>query len=260
MAQREQREEKLDEALDRMLAEGIPRLERGWVDLLSTAIVAGVEVGFGVIAYLVVEHATGSQPLAGVAFSVGFIALLLGHSELFTEGFLVPVTVLVAKKAKPRQLARFWVGTLIGNLIGGAIVAWLIAHAFPELSTTMNETASTYVNAGLHTRTLCLAVLAGGAITLLTRMHHGTDSDVAKVLSSIALAFVLAGTGLFHSVLDSVFAFTALSTGHAPFGYLDWLGWVWWVVLANMVGGLLLTTLLRLVRSRGAIQEKREEA
>ena len=38
-----------------------------------------------------------------------------------------------------------------------------------------------------------------------------------------------------------------LQTGHAPCGYLDWLGWA---VLGNMVGGIGLVTLLRLVRSR----------
>jgi formate-nitrite transporter family protein len=36
---------------------------------------------------------------------VGFIALLLGHAELFTEGFLVPVAVVAAKQASwsPRR-------------------------------------------------------------------------------------------------------------------------------------------------------------
>ena len=42
------------------------------------------------------KHATGSLLLGSVAFSVGFVALLLGHSELFTEGFLVPVTTVAA--------------------------------------------------------------------------------------------------------------------------------------------------------------------
>lgn len=255
----EEREDKIDDALLRIIDEGIPRLKRGWIDLLATATMAGIEVGFGVVAYLVVEEATGSQLLAGLAFSIGFIALLLGHSELFTEGFLVPVTVLVAGKATWRDLARFWTGTLVGNLIGGLVVGWLISHAYPRLHETANVAASNYIQAGLSVRTLCLAFLAGGAITLLTRMHQGTDEDVPKVLASIGIAFLLAGGGLFHSVLDSVLAFTALASGSAPFSYLDWLGWVWWVLLANIAGGLLLTTLLRLVRSRQRLLEIREE-
>jgi formate/nitrite transporter FocA (FNT family) len=70
-----------------------------WPELLLTAAAAGTEVALGVLALLAVQQATGSPLLAGLAFSVGFIALLLGHSELFTEGFLVPVTVVAAGEA-----------------------------------------------------------------------------------------------------------------------------------------------------------------
>jgi formate/nitrite transporter FocA (FNT family) len=47
-------------------------------------------VAIGVLAFLVVLHDTGRDLLAGIAFSTGFIALLLGRSELFTEGFWCP--------------------------------------------------------------------------------------------------------------------------------------------------------------------------
>jgi formate/nitrite transporter FocA (FNT family) len=88
-------------------------------------------------------------------------------------------------------------------------------------------------------------------------MHNGTDSDGAKLLASIAIAFLLAGLQLFHSVLDSILAFAALDTNHAPFGYVSWLSWFGWIVLANLVGGLTLTTLLRLVRSRQRLLDHR---
>ena len=57
----------------------------------------GIDVGFGVLAYLVVKEHTGDTILAGIAFSVGFVALLLARSELFTENFLVPVSAVVAR-------------------------------------------------------------------------------------------------------------------------------------------------------------------
>ena len=41
-----------DEALDRIVLLGGPRLSRSWYDLLATATVAGVEIGFGVLALL----------------------------------------------------------------------------------------------------------------------------------------------------------------------------------------------------------------
>ena len=118
--------EEKDEALDRIVLLGAPRLRRTWYDLLATAVVAGIEIGFGVLALVTVEHVTGSLLLGSLAFSIGFVALLLGHSELFTEGFLVPVTAVVAGRASPAQLAKLWAGTLVANLAGGWLVTWLI--------------------------------------------------------------------------------------------------------------------------------------
>jgi formate/nitrite transporter FocA (FNT family) len=253
----EPREQGIDESFERILAEGAPRLRRGWLDGTATGVVAGLEVALGVLALLEVDARTGSVLLAGLAFSIGFIGLRLGHSELFTEGFLVPVTVVAAGEGRLRDLFRLWTTTLAGNLAGGWVIARIIDSAFPELHTEAITTASYYIRSGLNTRTMCLAVLAGAGITLLTRMHQGTDDDVARLVASVAIAFLLAGVRLFHSVLDSLLAFTALETGRAPFGYLDWLGFFVWVVLGNLIGGLGLTTLLRLVRSRARVNAHR---
>jgi formate/nitrite transporter FocA (FNT family) len=103
-----------------------------------------------------------------------------------------------------------------------------------------------------------MAVMAGAAITLMTRMHNGTDSMPAKVIASVATGFVLAGLRLSHSILDTLLIFAALHAGRAPFGYLDWLGWFGWTVLGNIVGGVGLVTMLRLVRSRDMIAVHRE--
>jgi formate/nitrite transporter FocA (FNT family) len=249
--------EEKDEALDRIVLRGGPRLHRAWYDLLATATVAGLEIGFGVLVLLVVEHETGSVLLGALAFSIGFVALLLGHSELFTEGFLVPVTTVVAGAATWRDLARLWLGTLVGNLAGGWIVAWLVVTALPTLREEAIERGSEYASASLSPRTFVLAVLAGAAITLMTRMQNGTDDDVARIVACVAGALVIVGTGLFHSILDSILVFTALDAGAPGIGYGNWLWWFAWTVVGNLVGGLGLVTLLRLVRSQGRLGEWR---
>jgi formate/nitrite transporter FocA (FNT family) len=98
------------------------------------------------------------------------------------------------------------------------------------------------------------------AITLMTRMQHGTDAVIGKIAAAIAGAFLLAGLQLFHSILDSLLIFGALITGDAPFGYPDWLLWFGYTVVGNIVGGLVLVTLLRLLRSKDRLQEERGEA
>lgn len=253
-------EQRLAETLDRIVEEGKPRLHRSWPDLLATGTVAGIEVSIGVLALIAVEAATGSQLLAGLAFSFGFIALLLGHSELFTEGFLVPVTVVAAGEASVRQMIRFWIGTAATNLLGGWVVSAIAMTAYPQLQQTAVKAASYFIDSGITMRSLCMAMLAGASITLMTRMNNGTDSMPARLVATIASAFVLAGLRLSHSILESLLIFCALHAGAAPFGYLDWLGWFGWTVLGNMIGGIGLVTVLRLVRSRHMISSHREQA
>ena len=253
-------EDELEDAFTRMLREGTQRLHRTWREVLVTGFFGGSEVAMGVLAYWSVLHATHDYLLAGVAFSIGFLALLLGRSELFTEGFLVPVTTVAAKRASLGQLLKLWSGTLAANLAGGWVLMWLIITGFPHLHAQAVETAAHYATAPMSLQTVTLAVLAGMAITLMTRMQHGTDSVPGKIAAAIAVAFLLAGLQMFHSILDSLLIFGALATGRAPLGYLDWLGWFAYTVVRNTVGGLGLVTLLRGLRSKDRVQQERRNA
>ena len=253
-------EDELEDAFARMVDEGTQRLHRTWREVLATGFFGGTEVAMGVLAYLSVLQATHNPLLAGLAFSVGFLALLLGRSELFTEGFLVPVTTVAAKRASVAQLLKLWSGTLVANLVGGWVLMWLIMTAFPKLRAQTIESATHYVAAPISAETLALTLLGGMAITLMTRMQHGTDAMVGKIAAAVAGAFLLAGLQMFHSILDSLLIFGALATGRAPFGYLSWIQWFGYTVVGNVAGGLILVTMLRLLRSKDRLQEEREEA
>src|SRR6202012_4332721 len=106
------REPEVEEAFDRLVSEGRDRLARPLLPLAATGFVGGLHVGVGVLAFLVVDHQTGQPLLAAAGFPVGFLALLLARSELFTENFLVPVTAPVAGHGSWWQLLRLWLGGL----------------------------------------------------------------------------------------------------------------------------------------------------
>jgi formate/nitrite transporter FocA (FNT family) len=253
-------EDELEDAFNRIIGEGTQRLHRPWREVLTTGFFGGTEVAMGVLAYLSVLYATHNQLLAGLAFAIGFLALLLGRSELFTEGFLVPVTTVVAKRASVGQLLKLWSGTLLANLVGGWVIMWLVMTAFPKLREQTIESARHFVEAPLSPETVALGLLGGMVITLMTRMQHGTDSMPGKMAAAVAGAFLLAGLQMFHSILDSLLIFGALLAGDAPFGYFDWLAWFGYTVIANIVGGLVLVTLLRVIRSKERLEEEREDA
>ncbi|WP_432561675.1 formate/nitrite transporter family protein [Kineococcus sp. SYSU DK003] len=251
-------EPEVEDAFDRLVEEGEDRLRRPLLPLLSVGLLGGIDVGTGVLAYLVVEHATGSKLLAGLAFSLGFVALLLARSELFTENFLVPVTALAARHGTLGQLLRLWSVTLVTNLAAGWVITWVIVRALPELSGTVVSSARHYAQLGIDLQSFCLAVLAGAVITLMTRMQHATESMGVKLVPAVLFGALLAGAQLFHCVLDSLLMFAAFHVG-APFGYWHWLGLLGWSALGNLVGGLFLVTAVRLLRVPHRLAEARSD-
>lgn len=249
----------MEEAYERLVGEGHERLDRPLLPLLSTGLLGGVDVGVGVLIYLVVEAATGNHLLASLAFSIGFVALLLAKSELFTENFLVPVLSVIAKVGTLGQLVRLWVVTLAANLVAGFAMAGMIVVALPEVHGAAVRAGSHYAHLGVTWRSFFLAVLAGAVITLLTRMQHATENLGVRLVPAVLMSFVLVGAQLFHSVLDSILMFAGLWTGHADYGYLDWSRALGWAAFGNLVGGLVLVTGIRLLRVPHRVAESREQ-
>lgn len=249
-----------ESALARTIEEGRRRMERGWVAMAATGVVGGLDVGTGVLAMLLVEHATGSKLLGGLAFGIGFIALTLASSELFTEDFLVPVSTVVARKARLRDLFRLWGVTLVSNLVGGWVFTGLIMLGLPELRSTAVELGSFYYGLHLGSRAFALAILGGGVITLMTWMQHSTESVGAKLAAAVTTAFLLGAASLNHAIVVSLQMFAALHAGAAPFGYPDWLATASWATLGNILGGVGLVTTLRLLQVPHRVELERRNA
>ncbi|WP_299573448.1 formate/nitrite transporter family protein [uncultured Williamsia sp.] len=252
-------ESELEDSFATIVTEGAERLHRTVRTVLITGLFGGIEVGIGVMAFLAVLHETGNHLLAGLAFSIGLIAIHLAHSELFTEDFLMPIAAVVARDGRVRDLAKLWIGTLAANLVGGWLFMLIVVQAFPEWSPTLSESAHHFVDAPIAWQSVCLAILGGSTMTLLTRMQQGTDSPVARLVACVGAAFLLAGLQLFHSILDSLVIFGAILSG-ADVGYGDWISWFWYTVLLNIAGGVVLVTALRLVRTKELLSEERRDS
>lgn len=253
---RQQPEPEIDEAFDRLVGEGRARLRRPIWTLLPTGILGGIDVGIGILAYFVVLEKTGNSLWASLAFSTGFVALLLARSELFTENFLVPVTAAAAEKGSWPQLLRLWAVTLVTNLAGGALIIWVILTARPDLEPVARETGEHYAHLGVSLSSFLLAVLAGVVITLMTRMQHATESLGVQLVPAIFFGALLVGAQLFHCVLDGILILGAMFAG-SDITVGQWAGAVGWAALGNVVGGIGLVTALRLVRAAPRVEEER---
>jgi formate/nitrite transporter FocA (FNT family) len=239
--------EQLQDAFHRSVEEGDVRLRRTWPGLVATGLVGGIDVTVGLLGLLAVEAQTGSRLLGALAFGFGFIALTLANSELFTENFLIPVSTVVVGRRSILDLTRQWSTTLAANLVGGWVTIGLVVMAFPVLRPVVVPIGSRAAQLGTGREALASAMLAGLVITLMTWMERSTESVPAKLVAAFGSGFILAAAPLQHTVVMSVEAFGALQAG-APFGYRTWAGAAAWACLGNVIGGVGLVTVLRLVQ------------
>jgi formate/nitrite transporter FocA (FNT family) len=251
-------QEDTERTFDRLVDEGTQRLGRSWSGLLATGFLGGLDVGIGVLALLLIEEATHSVLLGGLGLSLGFIALALARSELFTEDFLVPVAAVVAKTASLASLARLWVLTTMTNLAGGWLITGLVMAGFPSLRSSALESGKFYIDLGITWKAFALALIGGLLITLMTHLQHSTGSDGVRLVPAILVGFLLGAGKVNHAIVGSLICFAALQVG-APFGYADWLGLFAFGVLGNMIGGLALVTLMRLLQVPHKVLAERQD-
>lgn len=232
---------------------GTRRLQRPVLGEALTGLIGGLSVGFGAVAMATVGglvsdfagHSAGVLA-ASLAFPIGFVILLIGKAELFTENFLVPVIGVFERRGTPLNLGRVWVVSLASNLLGAFIFAWLITR--PGV---LSPPASDYIRSlGLDKvgnpfwTSFTKAIFAGWLMTILTWLLLACDS-VGQRLAIIWMIGTLIIVGDFnHSVISAAESFTAIDLG-APLTYLQWfLHNLVPAVFGNMAGGVLFVTAL----------------
>lgn len=240
-------DELLDEAVS-TVAEGAERLNRKWPELIITGLFGGIDVGLGILAMVLVKQATDSDILAGMAFGVGLLALKLAHSELFTEEFLLPLNAVIAGQGTWWQMVRLWSVSLVTNLAGGLAFAWLIVLSLPGYHDTISQTAHAYLDQDSLPVMIGLSLLAGATITLSTRMQ-GTSNDVVTAIVCLVTGLLVIGLGMLHGALNAIVIFAAMLAG-AGITLGDFLQWFAIVIPFNMLGGLLVISLPRVIRTR----------
>src|SRR5690348_1699556 len=131
-------------------------LERPASSLLFSSLAAGMLISFSFLASAFVSHYAPESikhPLAAAAYPVGFIFVVMGRSELFTENTLEPIIPLLHKRDAHtfRQMLRMWGLLIVGNLVGALIIAWLIGGTTmidPALHPTMQNVATQSTEGG----------------------------------------------------------------------------------------------------------------
>ena len=230
---------------------GLDRLDRSWPGLLATGAVGGIDVSVGVVGLVLVTERTGNEIAAALVFAIGFVALALAGSELITENFLVPVATVADGRRPLSSLVRLWSGTLVANLVGGGLVMVIFAIGWTGEIDAAAEIGLRTVEHGIGLTSFARAMVAGMLITLMTWMQQGVRHSVGgRVLAAFVVGFLIVYTHSNHVVVGAFEVLIGILSGDAPYGWGQLLVGIPWWLLGNLVGGLGLVTVVRLVQAR----------
>jgi len=229
--------------------QGEHELKRKAGALFWSALAAGLSMGLSFLALAWFRAALPDTPwrhlIASLGYTTGFVAVVLGRQQLFTESTLTAVLpALTHRNAKSfAALLRFWLAVLVGNIAG----TWIFAAGLTlpgiverEVHTALIETGREMMQYSF-VATLCRAVVAGWIIALMVWLLPSSRSARLWV---IVLMTYLVGLGkLTHIVAGSTEAAYAVLAGGRSLA--DYLG-VFFIptLIGNIIGGISLVALL----------------
>ncbi|GJE55380.1 MULTISPECIES: formate/nitrite transporter family protein [Methylobacterium] len=230
-------------------AEGEEELRRTVTALALSAFAAGLTMGFSLIVPGVLKAHLPESPWAELVssfgYSIGFLIVVLGRQQLFTENTVTPILPLLHERtlANLWRVGRLWGIVLVGNVAATLLIAYALGHsdAFkPEVRAAFTE-LSRHAVEGPFLTTLVKAVFAGWLIALMVWILPATGSAAPFII--ILMTWLVSMCGLAHIVAGSVDAFYLVVTGSIGMGDYVWHFFVPTLV-GNVIGGVALVSVL----------------
>lgn len=230
-------------------AEGESELERTWWALILSGLAAGLSMGFSLVAQGEFHAHLPAGPardlIAPLGYSVGFLIVVLGRQQLFTENTLTPILPLLHNRDLPTlgRVARLWALVLGANLLGTWLFAATVAHLpvfGPEVKTALVEVSHSALGESFG-GTFIRAIFAGWLIALMVWLLPASDGS--RPLIVVVITYVVSLSGFAHIIAGSVEGAYLVLLGEASLA--DYAGRFFLpTLLGNILGGVTLVAVL----------------
>jgi len=232
-----------------ILLEGEEELSRSSAALFWSGLAAELSMGFSMIAegllrtYL--PDADWRPLVSKLGYSAGFLIVILGRQQLFTENTLTPILPLLQRRpnARPTNVLRLWVIVLMGNLLGGLAVALVAVHtrAFePAVQSAFVELGRAAMQHDFGT-VLLRGIFAGWLIALMVWLLP--YAETARVWVIILITYLVGLAEFSHVIAGSIETFTLAASGGESWSRVLG-GYVAPTLIGNVIGGVTLVAML----------------
>ena len=181
--------------------EGEGELARPSASLFWSGIVAGIAMGFSILTLALLRRhlpdADWAPLISSFGYAAGFLIVILGRQQLFTESTITVVLPVMAERSWSAlgQMLRVWSVVLVANWIGCV----LVALAFVTFSLVPAEIGAAVVDASRHYAGLTAwtafvhAIGAGFLVAALVWSMPGAEGSKFVLIAFTGWLIALAG-------------------------------------------------------------------
>lgn len=229
--------------------DGDEELRRPISALAWSGLAAGLSMGFSFVAEALFRTYTPAAPwrplITNLGYPLGFLVVIVGRQQLFTENTLTAIIPLLARRnlATLWQVLRLWAVVLAANITGAHIFAWVLGNTsvlHPRFHPALSQLATEAADVSFGSAIL-RGIFAGWLIAMVVWMLAATDSNRIPII--ILMTYIVGLAGLTHIVAGSVEVLFLVMTGAK-----SWIsavgGYMLPTLIGNVLGGVALVSAL----------------
>lgn len=228
---------------------GDEEMARPAVSLWWSGVAAGLSISFSLLGQTLLKISLPDTPWAflvsSLGYSIGFVMVVLGRQQLFTENTVTAVLPVMAHPTLENvgRLGRLWAIVWVANTVGTFIAALFCAYApvlSPEMRAGMLEIGGHLMENG-WLEMFFKGISAGFLIATMVWLLP--SAEAAQFWVVVLMTSLIAAGGFAHIVAGSVEAFLLVFDGQlSPLAMV--IDFVLPVLLGNVFGGTVLFALL----------------
>jgi len=223
-------------------------LERSSLALALSGFGAGAFMGLSAlgtaIGIALLNDSSHARILSRMFYPLGFIVVIIGRSQLFTENTLYPVALVLKEKRQFWNTMRLWVVVLPTNVLGALAFATLATHTSaiePQFVSTMGALGARAISHPAST-VFWSGVIAGWMIALAAWLVSASHSVTGSVMVIWMLTYVVGLGDFAHCIASSCEILTTVLSHQAS--WISFFQWFGPAVSGNIIGGVCLVTIL----------------
>ena len=194
---------------------GAAKAEMSVANTFALAVLAGAFIALGAAFATTTGTGAAAMPygvgrlLAGLAFSLGLILVVVAGAELFTGNNLI-VMAWAGRRVSTARLARNWAIVYAGNFVGAIATAGLVyvgkQYTFDhgEVGAQALAIASSKTSLGF-VQAIALGALCNALVCLAVWLTYGARTTADKILAVIPPIAAFVAIGFEHSVANMYF-------------------------------------------------------